>query len=118
MNAAHVADLQRARDLLFGDETDPAGAAEILRSTHRAAAEFTGQLAPKYPDAASHLETAAKCFAAEADALDRCGQHLGWQTPEGPDPQRNAHASKLLAEARDGYAAGIDAIERALEIIG
>jgi hypothetical protein len=90
----------------------------VYRSTHRAAAGFTTELAPKYPEATQHFEKAAAQFTAEADALDLCNEHLGWQTPEGPDPERNAHAAELLSKARDSYAAGIDFIEKAIEAIG
>jgi hypothetical protein len=90
----------------------------IYRSTHRAAAGFMRELSPKYPEASQHFDKAVAQFTAEADTLDQCNEHLGWQTPEGPDPERNARVAPLLTQARDGYAAGIDAIEEALEVIG
>ena len=88
------------------------------RSTHRAAAGFTSELAPKYPEATQHFEKAAAHFTAEADALDLCNEHLGWQTSEGPDPDRNERAAELLSQACENYSAGIDSIGKALEAIG
>ncbi len=89
----------------------------VMRSTHRAGAEFLGELAAAYPMATHALERAAACFTAEAETLDACDSLLGWATPEGPDPQRNAYAADLLAHACDAYATGISAIDKALKRI-
>ena len=89
----------------------------VMRSTHRAAAEFMRELAPSYPMAASQLKRAANCFEAEAETLDACESLLGWSAPEGPDPRRNAYAADLLAHASDAYATGISSVEKALRRI-
>lgn len=86
----------------------------VYRSTHRAAAGFLREIAPRYPAAKQHLEDAAKMFEAEAATLDKGEGLLWWRSPEGPDTQRNVSAAELLGEARKHYAAGIAAIERAL----
>ena len=90
----------------------------VYRSTHRAASEFMLELVPRYPEATAHFERAAGHFAAEADALDQCVPLLGWESPPGPDAERNARAAVLLRQARDCYARGIDEIEGALRILG
>ena len=87
---------------------------QIYRSTHRAAGDFMCELAEKYQQARNLFERAASEFTAEAGALDRCVPLLGWESPAGPDAERNAHAGALLAQARDHYVAGIEAIEKAL----
>ena len=89
----------------------------VMRSTHRAAAEFLRELVPAYPMASAQLERAAGCFSAEAETLDTCDTLLGWSAPEGPDPRRNAYAADLLAHACDAYATGISSIEKALKRI-
>ena len=89
----------------------------IYKSTHRAASEFLQEIAPKYPKATQHLESAAKHFAAEADGLDRGADLLWWQSPKGPDLERNAKAAELLSKARDSYAKGIEEIEKALALL-
>jgi len=86
----------------------------VYRSTHRAASGFMRELAPKYPEVAEHLECAAAHFATEADMLDQCVELLGWESPKGPDPERNARATTLLSQARDCYARGIEETEKAL----
>lgn len=86
----------------------------VYRSTHRAAAGFMRELAPKYPKVAAHFEEAAGHFEAEADALDACMPLLGWHAPEGPDAKRNAQVVPLLQTARDAYAGAIDEIDAAL----
>ncbi len=60
---------------------------------------------------------AAAEFAAKADALDKCGSLIGWQSPE-QDAARDARLWPLLAEARDHYAAGIARIAKALPLLG
>ncbi|MBC8233597.1 effector binding domain-containing protein [bacterium] len=89
----------------------------IYKSTHRAASEFLKEIAPKYPETAKHLELAAKHFAAEADVLEQGADLLWWQSPEGPDLERNAKAAELLIKARNSYANGIDEIDKALQAI-
>ena len=88
----------------------------VYRSTHRAAAGFMRELGPQYPQAKGHFERAAASFVAEADALDQCDPLLGWGSPEGPDPDRNARLVPLLRQARDGYARAIGEIEAALAV--
>ena len=87
----------------------------IYRSTHRAASGFLNEIASKYPAASEHLRSAATHFAAEADILDQGEDLLWWNTPQGPDPERNAKAAELLAEARENYSNGISEIKKALE---
>jgi len=89
----------------------------VYRSTHRAAAGFLTEIAPKYPGATELLTEAAKKFAAEADALDEAEPLIGWQSPEH-DEDRNAKLWPLLARARDHYAAAIAGIEKALPLLG
>jgi len=90
----------------------------VYRSTHRAAAGFMRELAPKYPQAEAYLERAAVAFSVEADALDTVVPLLGWDAPEGPDRVRNARLVPLLRQARAGYAHGISEIESALDAMG
>ncbi len=90
----------------------------VYRSTRRAAAGFLREIAPRYPGSQAMLESAARAFAAEADALDAAVPLLGWESPEGPDPERNARLVPLLQRARDGYAQAIDTIESVLVQIG
>ncbi|MBI2298912.1 MAG: hypothetical protein HYU66_08190 [Armatimonadetes bacterium] len=89
----------------------------IYHSTHRAAAAFLRELKPWYPAAEKPLEEAAVCFGEEADALDACLPLLWWDSPEGPDVERNHKAAAALQRARDAYAAGIGKIEVALQAI-
>ena len=72
------------------------------------------ELVPEYPRVQAHFERAAVAFTTEADALDAAVPLLGWDAPEGPDPERNAQLVPLLGQARDGYARAIDEIESAL----
>jgi hypothetical protein len=90
----------------------------VYRSTHRAAAGFLRELAPRYSRAEAHLERAAEGFVDEADALDAAVPLLGWDSPEGPDPERNGRLVPLLQRAMEGYARGIGEIERALGAMG
>ncbi|MBM3240165.1 hypothetical protein FJZ31_28100 [Candidatus Poribacteria bacterium] len=87
------------------------------RSTHRAAGGFMKELMPKYPEAKGNLEKASEYFIAEANALDQCDSLIGYNTPEGPDADRNAKTAKLLKQARDNYANAINEIEEALKKI-
>jgi len=53
----------------------------VYRSTHRMAAAFLREIAPKYPEAAEHFAKAADAFGQKDDALHRCYEQLceGWQ---------------------------------------
>jgi hypothetical protein len=92
----------------------------VYRSTRQAAAGFARELVPTYPAAREPLEHAAEQFAAEAGHLHECFEVVfpGGQLTEEADPTRNASAVNLLGQARECYARGIDAIERALQQIG
>lgn len=103
----------------FGSPTKTRGPGDaychgVYRSTHRAAAGFLMEIAPKYPMAQRHLVVAASHFAREAGILDSGEAILSWQSPTGPDADRNQQISDLLGLARDEYAAGIASIEMAL----
>ena len=50
--------------------------------------------------------------------LDQGADLLWWNSPQGPDPERNAKAVGLLTEARKNYANGMGEIEKALEAMG
>ncbi|MHC5055471.1 MAG: hypothetical protein ACYTKD_12210 [Planctomycetota bacterium] len=89
----------------------------IYRATHRAAAGFLREIAPRHAAATAELEAAAVEFEAEADALDSAEKLLWWESPEGPDAGRNEKAAEVLASARDRYAAGVAGVEKALALI-
>jgi hypothetical protein len=89
----------------------------IYSSTHRAAGDFLKEIAPRHSGAGDDLAGAAPEFTAEADALDKAGSLIGWQSPD-QDAARDAKLWPLLAEARDHYAAGIARIEKALARLG
>lgn len=89
----------------------------VYHSTHRAASGFLKEIAPKYPEAEDHLENASNYFKAEAYILDQCKDLIWWNSPEGPDLNRNAKLADLLSKARDNYSSGIDEIELALQMI-
>jgi hypothetical protein len=88
----------------------------VYRSTHRAAAEFLREIAPKYPQAVSDLGRAANCFATEADALHTCTEWLfpGGELPATADRATHDRVAHLLSRARDHYARAISSIEAAL----
>ena len=86
----------------------------VYRSTHKAAAGFLREIAPKHRKARKELEDAAERFDAEAAALATGEALLWWSAPEGPDAARNERAVKMLTEARAHYARGIESIEHAL----
>jgi hypothetical protein len=86
----------------------------VYRSTHRAAAEYLKELAPKYPAVQEKLLEASSSFNAEADILDGAERLLWWNSPEGPDPERNRQASITLEQAFSHYQRGIESIEGAL----
>lgn len=91
----------------------------VYRSTHRAAAGFLREIAPRYsaPGAQAAFRRAADHFQREADLLDQATGLLGWDSPVGPDPVRNQRAAAVLGKARDHYVAGIEGIEWALEVL-
>jgi hypothetical protein len=91
----------------------------VYPSMHQAAAGFARELALKYPAARAPLERAAEQFAAEAGQLGGCFAVVfpDGQLMENADPARNARAADLLSRARECYARGIDAVERALQQI-
>jgi hypothetical protein len=86
----------------------------VYRDTHRAAAGFLREIAPRYPAADTLLRRAADSFQAEADVLKEAGPLLGWAAPAGPDAARNKRVVELLQQARRHYAAGIEGIAQAL----
>jgi len=107
----------------FGDPTAKRGSGDaycygIYRSTHRAAAGFLREIAPKHPQGQAHLTEAATHFQAEADVLKDAESLLSWKSPEGPDAARNARVVETLTKARAEYAAGIAGIRKALGALG
>ncbi len=90
----------------------------VYRSTHRAAAVFLREIAPKYPQAKAQLLEAATRFQTEADTLTEAEALLWWKSPEGPDAARNQRVVPILTKARGEYAAGIAAIGQALTALG
>lgn len=90
----------------------------IYRSTHRAASGYLLEIAPKYQKAQNNLVLASENFRQEADILDKCLPLLWWDSPEGPDTDRNKAAGELLSQAAEQYKQGIKNIESALNEIG
>ena len=92
----------------------------VCRSTHRAASGFMRELSRRYPEAAQHLNGAARHFCAEADALNECAELLfpDWKLPEKGDRELNARAAALLSQARDHYARAIERTSDSLKAIG
>jgi len=88
----------------------------IWPSTRQAAAAFLRELAPKYPDAAAHLDAAAGHFERESKALAACRDALGDRSKE-PTPDQCITAAAHLREARACYSLGIAEIARALRAI-
>ena len=86
----------------------------VYRSTHRAAADYLKELAPKYPAVRETLLDASSSFQAEANTLDQAENFLWWNSPEGPDSERNQNASNALEKAFGHYQRGIEAIEESL----
>jgi hypothetical protein len=91
----------------------------VYRSTHRMAAEFLREIAPKYPPAAEHFGKAAALFGEEADALDRCYERLcgGWEGWKEPNPEKAENMAEALQIARKRYGAAVKEIERGLREI-
>ena len=71
-------------------------------------------MAPRYSTAQDILLAASNSFNAEADILDQAESLLWWNSPEGPDPERNRQASIILEKAFSHYQRGIEAIDKAL----
>ena len=88
----------------------------IWPSTRQAAAAFLCELAPKYPDAAAHLDAAAGHFERESKALAACRDALGDRSKE-PTPDQCITAAAHLRDARACYSLGIAEIARALHAI-
>jgi hypothetical protein len=86
----------------------------VYRTTHRAAAGFLREIAPKYTKAEKHLYKAAENFYNEADTLNNAHELLWWDSPEGPDLERNKKISDILSTACNQYTQGIKEIEAAL----
>lgn len=86
----------------------------VYSKTHAAAAQFLREIAPKHGNAREDLERAAQCFESETKVLEGGRDLLWWSAPQGADAERNKKIAALLAEARDHYAEGIAAIEKAL----
>jgi len=89
---------------------------EILPSTRQAAADFSRELAAKYPAAKGYLEMAADDFALESAALEACRTTLADRSTE-PSDEQCAQAAGDLSRARAMYALAIGEIERALPIM-
>jgi hypothetical protein len=88
----------------------------VYSDTHRAAADFLAEIAPKYPAMQDDLMSAAAHFAAEAQALEDCQQLLfpDWSQSLAMDDAKRVQAHEHLGKARDEYAAGIAEMEKAL----
>ncbi len=87
----------------------------IYGSTHRMAAEFMREIAPKYPQAADHFLRSAALFDEEADALRRCWDLCeGWTGWHQPDAGKAARMTEALQVARKRYGAAVKALERGL----
>jgi hypothetical protein len=89
----------------------------IFPSTHRAAADFLAEIAPKYPEATPYLGLASEHFAKEAAALGAARAVLGDRKSE-PAEEQCARVAGHLSEARAMYSLGIDEIAAALRRIG
>jgi len=91
----------------------------VYRSTHRMAAEFLREIAPKYPQAAEHFRTGAALFDEEAGALDRCYESLcgGWDGWKAPNPGKAENMAEGLQIARKRYGAAVKEMERGLNEI-
>jgi hypothetical protein len=106
-----------ARD--FTDLTRKRGSGDsyclgVISSTRRCAARFMEELASKYPAADRELLMAAAAFTNEADTLEALKPMLWWNAPEGPDAERNAKASTLIAQASEHYRRGIRGMQLTL----
>ncbi|MBN2559234.1 MAG: hypothetical protein JXB33_10820 [Clostridia bacterium] len=86
----------------------------VYKTTHRAAAGYLREIAPKYKNAEKYLIKAADHFQKEADALQKGDDLLSWDSPEGPDRENNIKTTEILKEACGQYILGINNIEKAL----
>jgi len=93
----------------------------VYHSTRAEAPTFLREIAPKYPDAAEQLETAAGHFAEDAKALRTIWAEVfrAWQKDQWkkPDPAKAKRTAELFRQARNHYAAGIDALAKALTVL-
>lgn len=89
----------------------------VYPSTHKAAADFLREIAPKYPEAKPYLELAAGHFAKDAAALESARAALGDRKQE-PTEEQCARVAGCLSEARAMYSLGIDEVAAALRKIG
>lgn len=87
----------------------------IYRSTHRTAGEYLQELSGKYPALKPGLAAASLAFMEEARILDQAESLLWWNSPEGPDPERNRQAAAALESAFSNYERGIAGIESILK---
>jgi hypothetical protein len=87
----------------------------VYSDTHKLAAGFLREIALKHKKAEKELLSAAECFEAESEVLEKARDILWWTAPQEPDPERNKQAAAILAQARDSYADGIAALERAVK---
>lgn len=87
----------------------------IYASTHRMAAAYLREVAPRYSGAALQLRRAAEESEQEADALDACLPLLWFGASRAPDPGRGRRVSELLGQAARRYTASIELIAAAIE---
>jgi len=88
----------------------------VYPETHRAAADFLREIAPKYPAAKAHLEMAAEHFARDAAALEACRSALG-DRKKAPTDEQCVKAAGYLRQARAMYTLGIKEVAAALSKI-
>jgi hypothetical protein len=86
----------------------------VYRTARKAAGAFLREIAPRHSGISVKLTDAAAHFDAESQILYDAEQLLYWESPEGPDAQRNREVVDVLTHARAEYAAGIESIESAL----
>lgn len=106
----------------FGDPKRKRGPGDsyclgVISSTRRCAAAFMDELAGKYPTVSARLRSAAAAFTREAETLEALKPLLWWESPEGPDADRNAKASSLIAQAYEQYKQAIGCIESAVPVL-
>ena len=86
----------------------------VIHTTHRAAAGFLREIAPRYAKGGKHLQQAAEHFQKEADILDSGQGVLWWNAPRKLTETHCRKAADILQRARNEYVAGIELIEKAL----
>jgi hypothetical protein len=86
----------------------------VYRTTHRAAAGYLREIAPRHAGAAPHLLAAADHFAAEADALAVAQPLICAASGASGSVEDGRAIADALRPARDAYAAAIVEIEAAL----